>query len=631
MALTQGQSLNNRYTIVNLLGQGGFGAVYRAWDTVLEHPCAIKENQDVTSDAQRQFLREARMLANLAHPNLPRVSDYFILPGQGQYLVMDFVEGQDLQDLLRQTLQKSGQPLPEGQVVSWIAQICDALTYLHSQNPPIIHRDIKPGNIKITPEGKAMLVDFGIAKTYAPGELTTQGARAVTPGYSPIEQYGQGLTDARSDVYALGATLYALLTGQSPPESIGRVSSDPLAPPEQLNPSLSAGVCEAVRRAMQIDPWQRYQSIALLKAALVSQKAVEVGVAPPTVHVEPGRRDMYRWAMGLVGVVAIAGAGLVVVVIGWLIWRGLQSARQANITPTGALPAVASPAASATAPVQATEAVLTASPPGAGQIFTAGATQIAAQDDSRLIYIPAGQFWMGSTDVEAGLRIDQLPKHQVTLGAYWIDRTEVTNAMYKRCVEAGACRAPVKSDSATRKLYYGNPDYADYPVIWISWDDASDYCRWAGRRLPSEAEWERAARGDAGSNNFPWGSTPPTGERVNFCDANCSLDWKDASIDDGFADTSPVGYYQAGASLYGLLDMAGNVWEWVNDFYDKNFYQSASSVFVNPFGPASGTERVLRGGSFENAEEDIRSANRFSFGQDAATSSFGFRCAVEAK
>jgi serine/threonine-protein kinase len=164
MPLQIGQVLNNRYRIVKLLGQGGFGAVYRAWDMNMECPRAVKENLDTTSEGQKQFKTEAKILGQLTHQNLPKVIDHFIIPGQGQYLVMEYVEGEDMQEML----DKQGGPLPESQVINWIEQVCDALTYLHGQNPPIIHRDIKPANIKITPQGKAMLVDFGIAKVFDP-------------------------------------------------------------------------------------------------------------------------------------------------------------------------------------------------------------------------------------------------------------------------------------------------------------------------------------------------------------------------------------------------------------------------------------------------------------------------------
>ncbi|MBN2549003.1 MAG: protein kinase [Anaerolineales bacterium] len=268
MAVPLGQALNNRYRIDKLLGQGGFGAVYLAWDNNFQLPCAIKENRETSPEAQRQFLREAQILHNLRHPNLPLVKDYFILPGQGQYLVMDYIEGEDLQSLL----EKSGGPLPEAQVLPWIEQVCQALSYIHSQTPPVIHRDIKPANIKITPQGKAVLVDFGIAKLYDPQALTTGGARAVTPGYSPPEQYSQGLTDPRSDLYSLAATLYTLLTGVRPPESVLLVGKNgpQRQPARSLNPAVSPAVAEAIERGLQADRNLRFASVEQFQAALNS-------------------------------------------------------------------------------------------------------------------------------------------------------------------------------------------------------------------------------------------------------------------------------------------------------------------------------------------------------------------------
>jgi serine/threonine protein kinase len=270
MTLETGSVLNNRYRIVKQLGKGGFGAVYRAWDISLEKPCAIKENLGTTEEAQRQFKREATILANVVHPNLPRVTDHFIIPWQGQYLVMDYVEGDDLQSMLGRT----GGPLPTQQVLSWIGQVCDALSYLHSQNPPIIHRDIKPANIRITPGGQAMLVDFGIAKIFDPHLKTTTGARAVTPGFSPPEQYGQGTTDARSDVYALGATLYALLTGQVPPDSVNLMSGSVAPrPTHELNLQVPVQVSQAIARAMQMNRTARFENTREFKEALLGTKA----------------------------------------------------------------------------------------------------------------------------------------------------------------------------------------------------------------------------------------------------------------------------------------------------------------------------------------------------------------------
>jgi hypothetical protein len=325
MTLSVGQVVDNRYRIAKLLGQGGFGAVYQAWDTRLERLCALKENLDSSPEMGRQFGKEATILANLKHPNLPRVIDHFAVAGQGQYLVMDFVEGEDLQQMLN----RRG-PLPEAEVLPWIRQICDALAYLHSQPQPIIHRDIKPANIKIAPDGQAMLVDFGIAKLYDPLLRTTLGARAITPGYSPPEQYGQGRTDVRSDIYSLGATLYALLTGKEPADSVERlIGAASLTPPRQLNPLITESVARVIMRALVADPAQRFQSAGEFKVGLASGApqrstvtpvqqstrvaAHAVGVAQPGVLPVPGVQRGRRTPKILAVVTLALG------VLGWLL------------------------------------------------------------------------------------------------------------------------------------------------------------------------------------------------------------------------------------------------------------------------------------------------------------------------
>ena len=273
MPLQPGQILNNRYRIVKLIASGGFGTVYRAWDMNLNKPCALKENLDPSAAVQNQFMQEASILASLIHPNLPRVIDYFNQPGQGQFLVMDFVEGEDLETIRTQT----GGALPEAQLLPWIAQVCDALAYLHRQNPPIIHRDVKPANIRITPQGTAILVDFGIAKQSPAGQATKTGAHAVTPGYSPPEQYTGAGTDQRADIYSLGTTLYTLLSGMELPESVDRmVIRSSTQPPHLLRPGVKKSTSLAVMRAINPQKELRFDTITEFRAILLQ--------APP-----PGR------------------------------------------------------------------------------------------------------------------------------------------------------------------------------------------------------------------------------------------------------------------------------------------------------------------------------------------------------
>ncbi len=265
MPLAIGTLLNNRYRIVSILGQGGMGAVYRANDEHLLIPVAVKENLFLTEEYGRQFQREAHILAGLRHPNLPHVSDYFMMENQGQYLIMDYVEGEDL----RQRMERMG-TLPEREAILIGISICDALTYLHTRRAPIVHRDIKPGNIKVTPDGQAVLVDFGLAKIMQGAQVTSTGARAMTPGYSPPEQYGTARTDYRSDIYSLGATLYATLTGVIPEDGLARMTGKAkLTPVRELVPKVNRRLAETIERALEIDSEDRFQTAEEFKCALV--------------------------------------------------------------------------------------------------------------------------------------------------------------------------------------------------------------------------------------------------------------------------------------------------------------------------------------------------------------------------
>jgi serine/threonine protein kinase len=286
--LKTGEVLRGRYKIAGIIGQGGMGSIYLAEDTRLEgRQCALKEVEhdrslppDLLQEARDQFFREASILARLDHPNLPKVSDYFSI-GVRDYLVMDYVPGNDLRTLIIETRQKN-QFLDEEVVLGWAAQLADALEHLHSQNPPIVHRDIKPSNLKVTPSGLLKLVDFGLVKVLAPGEVTITILQGQgTALYTPIEQYGgdSSHTDVRSDIYAFGATLYHLLTNQPPAEARTRfLSPDEFLTPRQINPSISLRCERAILWAMSLHPNDRPESISQLRKSLF-------GDMPPPVRV----------------------------------------------------------------------------------------------------------------------------------------------------------------------------------------------------------------------------------------------------------------------------------------------------------------------------------------------------------
>jgi serine/threonine protein kinase len=269
MTLERGLLLHKRYRIVEILGQGGMGSVYRAVDENLGVDVAVKENLFTTDEYARQFRLEAVILANLRHPNLPRVTDHFVIGDQGQYLVMDYIEGEDL----RQRMERVGN-ITEDEAILLGAAMCDALSYLHTRKPPILHRDLKPGNVKITSEGHIFLVDFGLAKVLHGSQATTTGARAMTPGYSPPEQYGTARTDPRTDIYSLGATLYASLTGIIPEDGLARaMDNTQLTPLRKRNSKISRRLSAAIEKAMGIDPADRFQNAEEFKRALLGSKS----------------------------------------------------------------------------------------------------------------------------------------------------------------------------------------------------------------------------------------------------------------------------------------------------------------------------------------------------------------------
>jgi formylglycine-generating enzyme required for sulfatase activity len=261
-----------------------------------------------------------------------------------------------------------------------------------------------------------------------------------------------------------------------------------------------------------------------------------------------------------------------------------------------------------------------------------------------MIYVPAGEFIMGSSIGE-----NEGPEHKVYVDAFWIDQTEVTNAMFRKFVDATSYRTNAEMDGWASVFNSSAKEWQDitgaswqhprgpsndlsgldnYPVVQISWNDAKAYCEWVGRRLPTEAEWEKAARG-TDSRIYPWGNQNVTGDLLNLADQNLNVQWAKKDVDDGYQFAAPVGHYPDGASPYGVYDMMGNVQEWVADFYDENYY--ATSPIRNPTGPMTGQGHILRGGGWNDGKSSVRVTYRKIDSSEARSDNTGFRCAQSAQ
>jgi formylglycine-generating enzyme required for sulfatase activity len=235
-----------------------------------------------------------------------------------------------------------------------------------------------------------------------------------------------------------------------------------------------------------------------------------------------------------------------------------------------------------------------------------------------MVKVPAGCFMMGSDTEDA--YGDEQPVHEVCLSAFWISQTEVTNAQYRQCVDAGVCESPY---TVYERCHYADAGYENHPIVCVNWHQAQAYAEWLGGRLPTEAQWEYAARGPA-SQVYSWGGVFD-GVRLNFCDVNCEYDWRDENWDDGYTETAPVGGYPAGASWVGALDMSGNAWEWAADWYGEHYYATLAPGVLDPTGPADGEYRVTRGGSFANTSRLVRASGRDGLTSSRHLDNRGFR------
>lgn len=723
--LQVGDILVGHYLIEALLGEGGMGAVFRAYDTLKRRNVAIKEfrlgdlpseadlqiQNEVTrvnpksappltrEEALRQFSREAHLISLLEHPNLPEVYDFIII-GSEAYIVMTMVEGRNLSKVV----DENGGPLPEETVIGWLKQILNALAYCH--NNGVVHRDLKPQNLLITADGVIYLIDFGIAKALNPAHRTTiTRVRLLTPGYAPPEQYSvKGRADPRSDLYSLGAVAYYLVTGNEPTEATDRMASEVLPNPRMINPGLSEQLENFILRCLEMGkerrPTSASEAIELLNFPLetpvppsqisilqakpidppspmkikqsgppiigspaphsiqiqpVTQKGQEqiVLIDQPTTQsvrtTDPEKENKLTTTSDknksekpgpIVFIALIISLSLIFLMIGisqdgmsrspnLKVWytptidhlkttsiRKLTNAESTQkidiqITTTAAIlhKTTMAKILQKTANAEMTIASQQINSAEYWQPCTELGLELNSPvDDMKMVCVPAGDFIMGSPEVSDGI-----PVHKVFLDAFWMDKTEVTNAQYELCVTEGYCTVPFSKESSTRRdwmSYYGNSSYANYPIINIDWYQANAYCNWAGRNLPTEAQWEKAARG-LDQRPYPWGKDSPNYTFLNFAN--------------NIGDTVKVGSYPKGISPYGALDMSGNVSEWVADWYGP--YRSDDQT--NPVGPINGNSRVIRGGAW-NLDFPIYLSSyvRMSNSQTKISTTIGFRCAL---
>ncbi|HXG65640.1 MAG TPA: bifunctional serine/threonine-protein kinase/formylglycine-generating enzyme family protein, partial [Blastocatellia bacterium] len=616
----------------------------------------------------------ARLLAGLRHAALPVVSDHF-KEGDGQFLVMQYIPGDDLATML----ERNGSPFPVEDVLKWADQLLDALDYLHSHEPPVIHRDIKPQNLKLTKRGEVILLDFGLAKG-APQVLSqvSKGGSILgyTPHYAPLEQMQGVGTGPRSDLYSLAATLYVLLTGVTPPDALTRASAvlsgqpDPLRAANECNPAVPPRVAEVLRWAMDLNRDLRPASADDMRRLLREAGAqgaeadtVVMGARPQTAgeslpaatipqaaangnatkatgsQTEPVQTGSVKTPQKTRALWVGIG-GLLVLALGFTVAASLGLfSGQMRLEPEKAADAM-SPVPKALAsgsdfehaqiPPVTTFNFETFMVDAAGKVTKRAQSKAEgfAEDlgdgvTMEMVFVPGGNFAMGSPETEVERRKEEGPQHQVEVPSFFMGKYEVTQAQWR----AVATLPKVKLDL--------NPNPSELqgdnlPVERVSWEEASEFCERLAKKtgrayaLPSEAQWEYACR--AGTTTpFHFGATL-TPQIANYDERSPY-----ASAPEGAfrSETMPVGSFRA-ANAFGLYDMHGNVWEWCRDVWHENYNGAPADASAWLTG-GDQQERVLRGGSWINAAKNCRSAVRNSDLPTAKYPNTGFRVVLTTK
>jgi serine/threonine-protein kinase len=619
-----------RYRILGELGSGAMGVVFRAYDPVLGREVAIKtlKLNELSTPSERDALRdrlarEARAAAALSHAGIVTIHDVvFEQHPQGDRisLVMERIEGQTL----AQALAAHYPDLPT--VLRIIRESAAALDYAHRKG--IVHRDIKPANLMLDETGSVKIADFGIAKITT-SETRTESASGLivgTAGYMAPEQLRGDAVDGKADQFALAVVAYEMLAHRRPfvADSLIALTHQVVFqdPPtlSELRRGFGPGVDMVLRKALAKRPEDRYPTCSALAADLESQ--VHAAVSEPTQIFVPypppatiRTKKPSRWPLVLaILFVVLSAAGVVAE------WFFLHRAPEPQPRPvlSASAPAAAPepkveepvkliPPPSKTAPVKA---------PAVSSIpLEAGTVRINKKDAQKYVWIPSGTFTMGCVGSDRDCRDYEKPPHRVTVSkGFWMAQTEATVAAYK-----SAIRVLPKPPS-----FDANWTLTDHPMVDVTWVEASSYCASAGGRLPTEAEWEYAARGGVEDTIFPWGNRP-SHELANFGEGTNRDDEKGAVEGrDQWMNTSPVASFPA--NKFGLFDMIGNVSEWCADWYSPTYY--SHSPAIDPQGPGSGTTRAVRGGSWKSPPKFMRAGYRWNRPPDERGWTSGFRCVV---
>jgi serine/threonine protein kinase len=669
-----GHIISNRYKIEALLGQGGMSAVYKAIDPNLKRPVAVKLiHPHLSSNPEfvRRFEQEAAAVAQLRHPNIIQVFD-FNHDDDFYYMVLEYLPGETLQKKMAD-LQMIEQRFSMDETVSIMSTICDAVHYAHQQNmvhrdlkpanvmltpqkQPIL-MDFGVAKMLGGSQHTATGAIIGTAKYMSPEQARGERPDERTDIYSlGVMLYEMVGGQAPFD----GDTTIAVLM---------KHVSQPVPDIRQLRSDIPDWLVAIIEKALAKKQQDRFQSAAEMAATLrgeavdrpylppvrtvaIADKTeldIEIPQTPPPPPMPPPpirpavknkSTNWLLWGVGGVTVLLVLFVGIIAALIFAGSGDGTAEANQPTSEPVPTQAAVA-PSTDTPEPPRSTAVVIieeiptdtptlpppthtpTVSPPASDTLAiptaTPTATEAAAPTATptspppptavapqNTILIPPGTFLMGSA---AGMP-NEAPEHTVSISAFFIDKFEVSNADYRQCVAAGGCTPAATVDAFTYAGYRDDPAFNDYPVISVTWNQAQAYCRWAGKRLPTEAEWEYAARG---SDNFiwSWGN--------NF----------DPALSAASApDTQPVNSYPGGVSPFGLFNMTGNVNEWVQDVYDAGFY--AVSPAENPVNAGSGENRVYRGGSFDNTDGSFyTTSRRYDKPATYADVDVGFRCAQD--